>query len=119
MSETSDVTDPAAVVQRHLDAVRAGDAEAMAADYAEDAVLVRGADRYEGRAAIRDYFAGVPARMAGAEIRTEPLVADGDTVRIIWRLAGGPGDGTSGTDTCTVRDGFIVEQHVQLDAADF
>lgn len=107
------------VVVRHLEAVRGGDPEAMAADYAADAVLERGAASYRGAAAIRRYFEGVADRLGGGHVRFGEPEVDGSQVRFSWRIEGGPADGVSGTDTCTVADGMIARQVVALDDADF
>ena len=115
-----DVTDDtAAVIARHLAAVRSGDPEAMAADYSADAVLERPDGTHHGQPAILAYFRTVPDRLGGGEVvfgRTE--VSD-EVAVIRWRIVRGPGDGASGSDTCTVRDGMIVHQRVQLDSNDF
>jgi uncharacterized protein (TIGR02246 family) len=108
-----------AVVRRHLDAVASGDPEAMAADYAPEALLERAGDRYEGREAIRRYFATVPDRLGGGRVEFERVRIDGSQVRFSWRIQGGPADGTAGTDTCTVVDGWIVHQTVRLESEDF
>lgn len=108
-----------AVVADHLAAVLSGDPAAMASDYAPDAVLVRRDASYEG-AAIAGYFASVPERLGGGEVRFGEQHHEGDgRVSVRWRIAGGPGDGASGRDTFTVAGGFIVHQTVALDAADF
>lgn len=107
------------VVRRHLDAVaRGADADAMAADYALDAVLHRERD-YVGHDAIRAYFATVAERLAGGAVAFEDVRGEGDAVRVRWRIVGGPGDGTSGHDLLRVVDGRIVEQTVHLDGGDF
>lgn len=107
-------------VARHIEAVRRGDdPAAMAADYAPDAVVVRGAERIAGHDAIRAYFARLPERLAGGRVVFDRLRRDGERVTFSWRIAGGPGDGTTGTDTCVVRAGRIVEQLVTLDGTDF
>lgn len=107
-------------VARHVEAVRRGDdPDAITADYADDAVIVRAGERIAGRTAIRDYFAALPERLAGGRVEFGELRTDGDRVTFAWRIAGGPGDGTSGTDTCVVRDGRIVEQVVRFDGSDF
>ncbi len=106
------------VARDHLEAVRSGDPTAMAADYADDAVLVRPDETYRGRAAIERYFASVPERLGTAEVCFDELVVDGTTATFRWHLEGAP-EQLSGTDTCTIRDGGIVHQVVRLDAADF
>lgn len=113
------VADARAVVARHLAAVRAGDPEAMAADYAAHATLLRGADRYEGHAAILRYFRSLSSRLAGGEVVFGPSAVDGDRVVFPWRIDGGPADGTVGRDVCLVRGGRIVHQVVELSDADF
>ena len=119
------MTDPAGrsarrVVEDHLAAVLTGDPVAMAADYGADAVLVRHDSSYVGATVIAEYFTSVPVRLAGGEVVFgERSDHGGGRVSVRWRLAGGPADGTSGRDTFTVVDGFIVHQTVALDDADF
>lgn len=108
------------VVEDHLAAVLTGDPAAMASDYADDAVLVRREASYEGAAVIADYFTSVPQRLGGGEVVFGERSHNSDgSVSVRWRIAGGPGDGTSGRDTFTVAGGFIVHQTVALDDADF
>ena len=102
------------VVRRHLAAVDSGDPEAMAADYATDAVLVRDV-RYVGRDAIRDYFLTVPERLGGEVVRFGPPEPRGETVVVPWRI----GEKASGRDTYVVEHGVIVSQVVALDGDDF
>lgn len=93
----------------------------MAADYADDAILERAGDRYDGRAAIEAYFRTVPERLGGATVVFDELLIDGDVASFRWHLDGLP-DGTpavSGTDVCVIDDGLIVHQRVRLDATDF
>ncbi len=108
------------VVEDHLTAVLTGDPVAMAADYADNAVLVRHDASYESAAVIAEYFTSVPGRLGGGEVCFgERRDESDDRVSVRWRIAGGPGDGTSGCDTFTVTEGFIVHQTVALDNADF
>ena len=109
---------PAQVVQDHLDAVRKGDPQAMAADYAADATLERPGAWWTGRDAVAAYFLTVPARLAGG--RVEFTGFDQSTLSVRWQIVGGPGHGTRGTDRYEVRDGQIARQTVHLDGdADF
>jgi ketosteroid isomerase-like protein len=107
------------VVERHLDAVRSGDPVAMAADYGDDSVLIRGDDVYVGRASIEDYFRTLPARLGDGHVEFDALTVRDDLVIVPWRIVGGPADGVSGHDTCIVRDGRIRSQQVRLDDSDF
>lgn len=109
------------VVRRHLDAVTTGDVVSMAADYAVDAVLVRGDDQYQGWAAIADYFDTVPARLGGCSVDFRGIehTAAGE-VATTWSIVGdGTAAGGSGTDTFVVTDGRISRQVVALDGRDF
>ena len=107
------------VIDDHLVGVASGDPDAMAIDYAPDAVLLRGADRYHGHGAILGYFRTVPTRLAPGRIEVDRVETEGEQGSIWWHLVGGPGDGTSGRDDLVVRDGLIVSQTVNLDGADF
>ncbi len=106
------------VVQDHLAAVHTGDPEAMAADYAADAVLVRDV-AYQGRDAIAGYFATVPDRLGDGRVEFAEPRLEGALVAVVWTLRGGPGDGASGTDRFEVADGMIVRQTVTLVGGDF
>ena len=110
--------DPLTVVQDHLAAVHTGDPEAMAADYADDAVLVRDVT-YRGREAITGYFTTVPDRLGDGRVEFAEPRLEGDVVAVAWRLVGGPGDGASGTDRFEVADDMIFRQTVTLDGGDF
>ena len=110
--------DPLTVVQDHLAAVHTGDPEAMAADYSDDAVLVRDV-AYKGREAIAGYFDSVPERLGDGRVEFAEPQMEGDLVAVSWTLVGGPGDGASGTDRFEVADGMIVHQTVALDGGDF
>ena len=110
--------DPLTTVKDHLDAVHTGDPEAMAADYAADAVLVRD-EIYQGRDAIADYFSTVPQRLGDGRVEFAEPRQEGALVAVAWKLVGGPGDGTSGTDRFEVADGMIIRQTVTLDGSDF
>lgn len=127
------MSDGTAAVLRHLAAVDSGDVDAMAADYAPDAVLVRPDRTFRGPKAIAEYFRSVPARLGGGVVVFEDTRVVGgphgggpedagaaDTAIVVrWRIAGGPGDGRAGRDTYRVVDDRIVHQLVSLDDGDF
>jgi hypothetical protein len=107
------------VIDDHLGGVSSGVPEAMAIDYAHDAILERGTDRYRGHDSILEYFQTVPARLAPGRVEVDRIETDGEHGSVWWRLVGGPGDGASGRDDFIVRGGLIVSQTVNLDGADF
>ena len=107
------------VVRRHLDAVQVGDPVSMAADYAIDAVLIRGATSHDGWEAIADYFDTVPNRLAGRSVEfQDPTATATAEVLVRWQIKG-DGVAASGRDTFVVRAGRIVRQTVELDTGDF
>ena len=112
---------PLEVVERHLAAVRSGNAVAMAADYAVDAVLVRGPQRHAGWAAIADYFEQVPDRLGPRMVVFEGARQAGvGIVETQWSIAAdGELRAVGGVDTFVVRDGRIVHQTVELHGEDF
>jgi limonene-1,2-epoxide hydrolase len=112
---------PADVVARHLSAVHEGHVVSMAADYAVDAVLVRGEHTHRGWSAIADYFDGVPGRLAGRTVTFDELThsQNGD-VQTRWTISAvDPDDRIAGVDTFVVTGGRIVHQTVQLLSDDF
>jgi hypothetical protein len=111
--------EPIDVVRSHLAAVSTGDHVAMSADYAPGALLVRPDATYQGHRAIADYFGTVRDRLAGGRVVFDEPALDDGRVMVRWRIEGGPGDGTSGSDRYEVADGMIVYQTVVLDGRDF
>lgn len=115
--------DALAVVQAHVAAVRTGDPELMAADYAPQALITRGLKVVAPRA----YFPGVAQRLEGSRLVVSAItiapptgtVPDVSTVTMHWQLAGGRANRTCGTDTFVVRADRIVQQTVVLHTADF
>jgi len=106
------------VIVRHLAAVVARDPVAMAADYAFDATLERGDDKFQGWRAIADYFDNVPSRLDGLHFSYQRSGREPTTVR--WEIT----DDTNavvarGTDRYVVESGRIIEQTVELHTSDF
>ena len=106
------------VAADHLAAVVGGDPDAMAADYADHAVIERPGETIDGRARIEDYFQGVPERLGQSKVVFDELTVEGSRATFRWHLEGGDTP-ASGTDVCEIRDGAIVHQRVRLDGADF
>lgn len=115
--------DPLAVVKAHIAAVHSGDPVLMAADYADAARITRGADievpaQYFPRAVQR--LGTSRLHVHGLQRGTPPGLPEGcSIVTMQWELQGGPGHGTRGTDTFTIRGDRIVDQQVVLHTADY
>ena len=83
------------VVKGFLDQLAGGDAATIVAMFTDDAVIdMPGGDdlpwagRWQGRAAIEDYFRVMPAALAMHEHVIETWVVDGDTVSVNGEEAG-------------------------------
>jgi len=89
-------TEPKQVLQRYLDALLAGDVEAIRDSFAEDATWTVAADLpvagpWQGRDRIVDEFlAAVMSERfeAGSHVFTFPtMIGDGDTVALEWHVS--------------------------------
>ncbi len=106
------------VVKNHLDAVLSGDPAAMAVDYAESAVLIRGTDIYSGITEIENYFKSLPERMRCSKIEFfEPQVS-GKIVTFQWKIQKIDMH-FEGLDTLVISNGKIVKHLVELLSEDF
>ncbi|MEC8393114.1 MAG: nuclear transport factor 2 family protein [Actinomycetota bacterium] len=106
------------VVKNHLDAVLSGDPAAMAVDYAESAVLIRGTDIYSGITEIENYFKSLPERMRCSEIEFfEPQVS-GKIATFQWKIRKIDAY-FEGLDTLVISNGKIVKHLVELLSEDF
>ena len=114
--------DAMAVVRAHIAAVRCGDAELMAADYADAACITRGTTVV----IPHEYFPKALQRMGNSVLVVDSLSqitaddkASGTLVVMQWALRGGVADGTRGTDTFTVVGDRITRQQVDLHTPDY
>ena len=104
------------IVAHHLEASGKGDVEAVAADYADNAILILPDTVVRGKKAIRETFAKLltPGASQLAPVVTEKRVFEGDIGYIVWtQNAGKPGE-VRGSDTFVVRNGKIVTQTVMM-----
>lgn len=106
---------PAEVVAHHLEAVKGADPISMAADYAYDASLQRGDERYDGWAAIADYFDTVPARLTESATAFGPIeTVCADQARVGWHISAMGMAPVTGVDTFMVSMGRITHQLTEL-----
>ncbi len=104
---------PEQIVNHHLTAAGAGDANAVARDYADDAVLIMPDNTYKGRPAIRSVFEQLLAKKAPPLV-VKRKVFEGDVGYLTWSMnAGKPGE-VDGSDTFVVQNGKIVAQTVMM-----
>ena len=109
-------------VARHLDAVddpTGADASRLAADYSDNARLIRPDGIRVGIADIGSYFETVPARLRGKRFEVVAARSTEGSAEISWQIVDKGVAVTSGTDTYAVEDDLIIEQTVVLGAGDF
>ena len=109
---------PQEVAEQHITAVLGGDPVLMAADYASDAVLIRGDKIYNGRNEILDYFRSVPERLGNDKLEFLEFNVTGDEAVFSWQIVGDTIK-ASGQDVLVISNGLILEQEVFLSDSDF
>lgn len=109
---------PKEVAERHITAVKGGDPFLMAADYADDAILIRGLETYTGKIEIYAYFKSVPERLGKAKVEFTNVKITGNTIIFDWRILNGSTK-ASGQDHLVIANGLIIKQEVFLQESDF
>jgi uncharacterized protein (TIGR02246 family) len=98
-----------AILDRHMEALAAGDLDAVMADYTDDSVFISNlGGAVKGLDAIRGVFSATSAVAPTIERTAEHI--DGDVAFITWTGEGLP----FGTDTFLIRDGKILVQTVAI-----
>ncbi len=121
-----------AVLDRHVAAMKAGNLDAVMADYADDALViaphgiapgqvsVAGNDVFAGKANARKLFAVLTDKghHAAMESMTSTYEQRGnDVVLMKWVQFKGAPNQVSGTDTWVIRGGKVITQVVAVDPA--
>lgn len=101
------------VLNHHLQAFSAGDAEEAAKDYDDESVLVTQDGQIVGRTAIHEafmeFFGGI-FKPGTYEFAMDKMEIAGDVAFIAWHADAASHDIPLGTDTLVVRDGKITVQ---------
>jgi uncharacterized protein (TIGR02246 family) len=101
------------VLDRHLAAFAAGDADAVAANYTDDAIVINQNAVVTGRDAIRENYARVfsgPFAPGTYTFTLDLTRVDGEVAYITWHAECATIDIVFGTDTFVIRDGKIAAQ---------
>ena len=121
-----------AVMDRHVTAMKAGNLDAVMADYADNALViaphgiapgqkeVSGNDVFVGKANIRKFFAVLNDKdhVPGSKSMTVKYESRGnDTAIMRWVQFPGTKQEVAGNDTWVVRDGKVITQIVAVDPA--
>ena len=97
----------------HWQAFKAGDVEAIMADYSEDAIPITPDRTMKGRAQIRSLFAQIFANTfppGSASLTLAKQVVEGEIAYILWSGSSAHYNAPFCTDTFVMRDGKIVAQ---------
>jgi ketosteroid isomerase-like protein len=97
----------------HWQAFRAGDVEAIMADYAKDAVLITPDGPLKGHAQIRSLFEKVFSSMlppSSTSLNLAKQIVEGEMAYILWSGSSALYNAAFCTDTFVMRDGKIVGQ---------
>ncbi|MGP4048444.1 nuclear transport factor 2 family protein [Streptomyces sp. 2A115] len=101
---------PRRVLDDHLAALNSGDADRIAADYADDAVVLLPGTAFTGRAAIRDAFAENARALPDAGYTSVSLTGSSELLLLEWHMSAGSVTVTDGIDTFLISDGLIRRQ---------
>ena len=99
-----DAAEIAARIEGYFEACTAGDGEAVAAHFADDAVVYdTNHAPVQGAATIGRFWSRIASKWRGASWHCERLVTDGDTAAIEWRMSGTMSAPRSGTGSPAAR----------------
>jgi uncharacterized protein (TIGR02246 family) len=98
------------IFEHHLDALLAGDADAIAEDYAENAVLIFPTGPVVGREAIRATFAAALPTLPGLQVDVTNAVYGGDALLLLWNGSITGGTISGAVDTFVFANGLIQIQ---------
>ena len=108
---------PTQVVREHTRTLEQGDAAAVAADYAQDTVVVTIMGSAVGKEAVEGLFTQLMAGFPGIVFTELGLWAEGDVVLIHWSATSEAGPIPQGVDTFVVKDGLIQRQTAWIELA--
>ncbi|MCH7790510.1 MAG: nuclear transport factor 2 family protein [Acidobacteria bacterium] len=97
------------VLDHHVEALMAGDLDAILSDYADDAVMISPMGVAKGHEALGGMFGAIPTEFwEGFEITQQNC--EGEIAYMVWKTD----SISSGSDTLIVRDGLVVGQTVVM-----
>lgn len=98
------------VLERNATAFASGDVEAILANYADNAIVIRPQQIYRGKHAIRSMFQEVLGNFAGLAPQAAITTVAGRVALMTWSAASASGRIVQGVDTFVVEDDHIVAQ---------
>ncbi|MGY1690464.1 nuclear transport factor 2 family protein [Geodermatophilus sp. SYSU D01105] len=104
---------PQEVFEHHVEAIGAGDVDAIVADYAEDAVLITPDGVTRGRDGIRQVFTSLLGDLPDAHWEVPTRIYEGDVLFIEWTAVAEKAR-AEGVDTFVFQGDLIRVQTVRL-----
>lgn len=99
------------VFDSHREALEKGDFEQLAADYAEDAVMVTMDGAFVGRETILNgFFKTILGQFPDVKIDFEKTAAEGDLLLLQWSADASTASVPRGVAAFTIKDGLIQRQ---------
>jgi uncharacterized protein (TIGR02246 family) len=99
------------VFDAHRKAIETGDVEKLAADYAEDAVLVTLDGSFIGRDAIMNgFFNTILSQFPDIKVNFEKIAVEDDVCLLQWSAEASNATVPRGTAVFIIRDGLIQRQ---------
>ncbi|MFJ8931512.1 nuclear transport factor 2 family protein [Streptomyces sp. NPDC102364] len=107
------LTPPEEVFASHGAALAAEDLDALAANFAEDAVIVTPAGVAHGKEGARQNFTRLFSDLPQAEWDMKTTLFGGEILFLEWSASSSENSATHGVDTFVIRDGLIRAQTVR------
>jgi ketosteroid isomerase-like protein len=104
---------PEEVYASHGAALMAEDLDALAANFAEDAVIITPAGVKHGKDGARENFTQLFADLPQAEWDMKTTLFGGEILFLEWSATSEGNSATHGVDTFVIRDGLIRAQTVR------
>ncbi len=103
---------PQEVLAHHGQALGAADLDEIAADFADDAVVITPAGAKRGKEGVREAFRQLIADLPGAAWSVKRQVNADDVVLLAWTADAAGSRADDGVDTFVFQDGMIRAQTV-------
>ena len=100
------------IFDRHVTALTVGDLDALAADYAEDALELTPDGEFRGRAAVKELFRGLMQALPEVSLEAKLVAFADDALLLQWTADSTLNRVPDGVDTFMFADGAIRLQTI-------
>ncbi|MFG1661283.1 nuclear transport factor 2 family protein [Micromonospora chersina] len=105
------------IFKGHGRALLAEDLDGIAANFAEDAVVITPKGAKRGHTGVREAFTELFTDLPGAKWDMQSMIFDGNLLFVEWEAQAGGRRAVCGVDTFVFRDGLIQAQTVRYPLA--